>query len=190
MGGACNGKGLYIFLQQRGKTYMINYNLIRLLLILSLFSVLTACTNFPITLSTSTKTLHTGLKELKVCDSTGVNSIILSFAQQAGIFEKYGLIVDMLPVSAGPEGIAALIADEVDLCHIGGGATVNAALAGEDFAIVAGIINKPFFALVARPEIGSVQDIKGKGVATGSAGSSSEIFLRTIVPLLNLRQQM
>lgn len=166
---------------------MLNHNLVRLLLVLSMcLIVVTACTRLPMTPPPSSQISRTELTQLRVCDSTSVNSIILQFAQQSGIFEKYGLTVELWPVSGNTEGIAALIADEVDLCHIGGGGTVNAALAGEDMAIVAGTINKPFFALVARPEIGSVQDMKGKAIATGSAGSSSEIFLRLILPIVGL----
>jgi len=165
---------------------MVKHTFVRLSLMLFLCLVVAACTSLPVQRPASTNTPQEDLIELRVCDSTNVSSVILTFAQQSNLFEKYGLNVNIVPVAAGPEGTAAVIVGEVDLCHTGAGGPINGALAGEDLLIVAGTINKPFFALVARPEIENVEAINGKTVASGNPRSSSDTFLRLALSSLDI----
>jgi NitT/TauT family transport system substrate-binding protein len=123
---------------------------------------------------------------LTACDTGTLPSIIVAFAQEAGLFEKYGLSVKLLPVAGGSGGVMALLTGDADICTVGGSSVVSAALAGEDLILTAGIINRHFFALVVRSEIETAQDLRGKILATGSAASSSDRFLRMALELLNL----
>jgi NitT/TauT family transport system substrate-binding protein len=152
--------------------------------------LLAACTNLqvePPTGGANSSTLASQqLTELDVCDAGSNTNLVLLFAQESGLFEKYGLAVNLLPVSGAPEAIAALIAGEVDICHAGGQSAVNASLAGEEMVITAGIINAPFFSLVVLPGIETVQDLQDKVVAAGNIGSGSDTFLRIALSFLGL----
>lgn len=59
------------------------------------------------------------------------------FAREAGIFNKYGLDVEVIATPSGVEGMNALIAGEVQFLQISGGTTASAALGGADVMVVA-----------------------------------------------------
>jgi NitT/TauT family transport system substrate-binding protein len=153
--------------------------------------LLAACTNLQIQ-APAAESNPSGLPKqepikLNVCDSGRITSVFFEIAQQAGLFHKYGLAVNLLPVSASSDAMIAVITGDADICSVTGSTIVNAALAGEGVVITAGLINQQFFSLVVRPEIETAQDLKGKMLATGSPGGSSELFLRSALALLDLQ---
>ncbi|MBX2998048.1 MAG: ABC transporter substrate-binding protein [Caldilineaceae bacterium] len=112
--------------------------------------------------------------------------IPLWYAYEQGIFEKYGLDVELTLISSGSQVAAALLAGESDFCQVGGTAVVNAAIADADTILIAGIYNVHLFSLVARPEIQSGEDLRGKSVAINQPGDSIDIAIQVALAELGL----
>ena len=58
-----------------------------------------------------------------------------------------------------------------------GGAVVNANLAGGDLVIIASSLNVFTFVVMAKPEIRSVEDLKGKKIGISRFGSATDFGL-------------
>jgi NitT/TauT family transport system substrate-binding protein len=96
---------------------------------------------------------------------------------EAGIFRKHGLDVELLYVGGGGRAAQVVQSGEVPMGIFTGGAVVNANLAGGDLAVVASGMNVITFFLMARPEIRSIDDLKGKKVGVTRFGSATDFAL-------------
>jgi len=128
-----------------------------------------------------------GLTKLNICSTATTTGLAVEHALRSDLFAKYGLEAELVPISKGSIAAAALIAGDVDICEMGGVYVVNAALAGEHLVIVAGLINQQAFSLVARPEIETAEDLKGKVVAMSNPGGASDAALRAMLEWLGLQ---
>jgi NitT/TauT family transport system substrate-binding protein len=100
--------------------------------------------------------------------------------KEAGLFEKYGLSVDLVFVSSGTKVAQAVIAREFPVAFAGG-TIVNANLAGGDIAVVGGVVNVPAFYLIVHPSIKRPEDLKGKALGITRFGSSTDFTLRYLL---------
>ena len=97
----------------------------------------------------------------------------LWIAKEQGIFKKYGLDVDLVFIIAG-RAMQAMLAGQVPVGMVGGTHVTNANTGGGDFAMILGVENRLDYLFVAKPNIKSGEDLKGKKVAIGTpAGSAS-----------------
>lgn len=96
-------------------------------------------------------------------------------AKEAGIFAKNGL--DVSPI-VGPSGIAALIANDIQIATTSGEAALLADLGGADLELVA--YGAPYLQqdFVVRPEIKTMADLKGKPVGISGRGTVTETVVR------------
>ena len=81
---------------------------------------------------------------------------------EAGIFRKHGLDVELLYVGGGGRAAQVVQSGEVPIGVFTGGAVINSNLAGGDLVMIASSMNVMTFAVMARPEIRRVEDLKGK----------------------------
>ena len=81
-------------------------------------------------------------------------------------------------MSGGATLVQAMLAGDIQFGAMAGSAPVAAYLAGVDMVQIMGIINRPAYVLVSRPEIRSLSDLKGKIVAVTRIGSSSDFLAR------------
>ena len=93
-------------------------------------------------------------------------------AHEAGIFNKYGLQVEVIATPSGVQGTNALIAGEVSFVHIAGGTTAGAAVGGADLKIVATMVGTLVLNLVVRPEIEKPEQLRGKSIGISRFGTS------------------
>jgi NitT/TauT family transport system substrate-binding protein len=98
--------------------------------------------------------------------------------QEAGIFRKHGLDVELLYVGGGGRAAQVVQSGEVPIGIFTGGAVVNANLAGGDLVVIAGALNVFTFAVMAKPEIRSVEGLKGKKIGISRFGSATDFGLR------------
>ena len=117
-------------------------------------------------------------ERLRVAHSTltATNSV-LWVARDRKIFPRHGLDVSLIYV-AGVRSMQALLAQEVEIGSISGTTAIQANLAGADSVIVGGISNSVLMSLVAAPEIGSVEALRGKRVGVTRFGSLSDFMAR------------
>jgi len=96
-------------------------------------------------------------------------------AYLGGYFAEHGLAVDgLVDVGSSTTAVQSLLAHDLDVINIAPNAAIEASLKG-DTTLVA-IANPPpgtGFWLYAQPDIGSVDDLRGKLVAANQPGSSS-----------------
>jgi len=93
-------------------------------------------------------------------------------AHEAGIFNKYGLQVEVIATPSGVQGTNALIAGEISFVQIAGGTTTGAAVGGADVKIVATMVGTLVLNLVVRPEIENPEQLRGKSIGISRFGTS------------------
>ncbi|GII66017.1 lipoprotein [Sphaerisporangium krabiense] len=81
--------------------------------------------------------------------------------------------------NAGPAATEAIFSDAIDATYIGPNPAINAwsKSKGQAIKIVAGAASGGVY-LVVKPEINSVQDLKGKKIATPQLGNTQDVALR------------
>jgi NitT/TauT family transport system substrate-binding protein len=113
------------------------------------------------------------------------NMAPLWIAKEKRLFEKHGLEVKLVNISSGVVSINALIGGDIQIAAASGSSAVAAAARGAPLAIVATFGPTPY-KLVARSDIRSIADLKGKVVGTSRAGSGSDFALRRLLSKLKL----
>jgi NitT/TauT family transport system substrate-binding protein len=107
-------------------------------------------------------------------------------AQDAGIFKKHGLDVD-LQVIAGAPSIAALVSGQTQSATGGSGDILGAAVGGAQPVVLA-VLDASFPGqLYASPKIKTAADLKGKKVAVSNPGSSFDVVARESLPKMGLQ---
>jgi NitT/TauT family transport system substrate-binding protein len=117
---------------------------------------------------------------------TGSN-LPLWIAKDQGLLEQYGIEVVEFPlIEGGTLVIQALLAGDLDFALAGSSGLIAAGLRGADPVMIAGASNKFDFALMARPEIRTPADLRGKNVGISRFGSSSDFAARAALQRLGL----
>ncbi|GAA2813781.1 ABC transporter substrate-binding protein [Nonomuraea dietziae] len=93
--------------------------------------------------------------------------------------KSLGVPVTTSTFNAGPAAIEAVFSGAVDATYIGPNPAINAweKSKGKAINIVAGAASGGVF-LVVKPEINSVEDLKGKKIATPQLGNTQDVALR------------
>jgi NitT/TauT family transport system substrate-binding protein len=119
-----------------------------------------------------------------------IYSLPVAVAEREGLFRREGLDFRLIiPLPGGSDRMVdALHDDIVDLTHVATPFLVRAALAGSDAVAIAAEFNNPIYSLVARPDIGSVADLKGKTIALADPGGSITISIRRLLEMRGVRE--
>ncbi|MBI3075795.1 MAG: ABC transporter substrate-binding protein [Deltaproteobacteria bacterium] len=98
-------------------------------------------------------------------------------AQEAGLFAKYDLDFQLVYIAASAAVTAAMLAGEAEVAVTGGVGNVRAYVQGaKDLVFIGGIKNVMTQSLVARPEIRTVSDLKGRKIGVTRIGSNTHYF--------------
>jgi NitT/TauT family transport system substrate-binding protein len=106
----------------------------------------------------------------------------LWIAQEAKLYEKYGLDAKLINIPSGNTAISALVSGEVDIVSGSGSASIVAAGRGLPVVIV-GSFGSTSYKLVANP---GVTDLRGRVVGTSRIGSTTDFGLRRALMKLGL----
>ncbi|HEX9446320.1 MAG TPA: ABC transporter substrate-binding protein [Candidatus Binatia bacterium] len=106
----------------------------------------------------------------------------LWIAEEARLYEKYGLDARLVNIPSGNTAISALVSGEVDIVSGSGSASIVAAGRGLPVVIVASF-GSTTYKLVANP---GVTDLRGKIVGTSRIGSTTDFALRRALSKLGL----
>ena len=96
----------------------------------------------------------------------------------AGLFVKEGLEDQMILIPSGSQLAQVTVAGEVEIGALNGSSAMAAALQGADIKIIGNTTNKMIFSIYARPDIKSVEGLKGKKIGISRFGSSTDISAR------------
>ena len=102
-------------------------------------------------------------------------------AQEAGLYQKYGLNTDQVLLPAASRMVQAMIGGDVPFATAGGNAAVDADLAGGDLIMLGALAKVPAFYVMALPEIRSVEELRGKAVGVTRFGSSTDFTIRYVL---------
>jgi NitT/TauT family transport system substrate-binding protein len=102
----------------------------------------------------------------------------LWLAQDKGLFNKYGLAVDLKYILSAT-GTQALLANSVDIVNP---ATeiIEAGLGGSRIAFIIGILNRAVLSVYSKPELRQLADLRGKIMGVTLAGSTTDLTARML----------
>ena len=97
--------------------------------------------------------------------STSATMASVWMAKETGAFAKEGLDIEVLSMSSS-SAIPALIANEIDVVQVSAAPVIIASMRGIDVVFIAGLLNTMIWDFYARPEIKTIEQLKGKIVGT------------------------
>jgi len=116
-----------------------------------------------------------------------VSGLYLSIAQQKGFFAREDIKLELVPIPGGTDNmVAALDQGTVDVTQTATPYLIRSALAGSDAVGIAGETANPIYSLIAKPEIRSFADLKGKVVGLSLPVDTISISMRKLFALKGL----
>jgi ABC-type nitrate/sulfonate/bicarbonate transport system substrate-binding protein len=115
-------------------------------------------------------------------------SLPVAVADREGFFAREGLEVEFLvPIPGGADNqITALHNDSVDITHVATPFLIRAALGGSDAVAIAAEFNNPIYSVIAKPEIASFADLKGKLIGLADEYGTITLSTRKLMALRGL----
>jgi NitT/TauT family transport system substrate-binding protein len=100
-------------------------------------------------------------------------------AQDAGIFKKHGLAVELIAVGSSTRGIAAMISGYLDILAGGGNSGITSQLQGlTDLALFGNVIQTFLFSVMTQPSIIDVSQLRGKRMGVTRFGGTLDFAAR------------
>ena len=106
-------------------------------------------------------------------------------AQEAGIFEKYGLDAELLYIQSA-QTATAVLAGDVQIALGGGAAAMSSRLGGSDMVIFMALTSYYPYELFVSNDIATPADLRGKTIGISRFGSSSDVSTRLALQLLGI----
>lgn len=107
-------------------------------------------------------------------------------AQELGLYKKYGLDSELLYIPSTTTSLTSLLAGDVNVANVSGGAVASAVLAGAQIALVSCYLNSLPYELVVNESIKSAEELKGKSIGISRLGSASDVAARALLRNLSL----
>ncbi len=125
------------------------------------------------------------LKRIKIgYPAIASNQIHIWVAKDAGLFKRYGLEAELIFFRGGQLATQALVAGDPPIVNIG--TVVQAGLQGHDLVLIASSENAYAYSVVARPNFGKIEQLKGKKLGVSGFGSASHNAALILLRRLNL----
>ena len=120
--------------------------------------------------------------------AASVTMSMLWITKEGKLFEKNGLDVEVLYLESALVQ-RALIAGNIAFGEMTGSLMAAPKLQGADLVMVAGFLNHLLYRLVARPEIKTVADLKGKRIGVSRFGAGADRATRLLLTKLGLHPE-
>lgn len=98
--------------------------------------------------------------------------------KDTGLYEKYGLDVELIFFQGGTQAIQATLAGGVQMVVTAGPEIITARVAGGDMTMIAGYMNTLPYSIVATKNITKFEQLKGTKAAISKFGSTSDLAMR------------
>jgi ABC-type nitrate/sulfonate/bicarbonate transport system substrate-binding protein len=117
-------------------------------------------------------------------------SLPIFVAERQGFFAREGLDFHMTPVpGGGTKLIDALHDGTADVTHVATAFLIQAAMKGSDAVAVATEFNNPIYSLIAKPEIKTYADLKGKLIGMAAETGSISISIRKLLAMNGIQRK-
>ncbi len=110
-------------------------------------------------------------------------------AKDLKIFDKQGLDVDVIMITGGARSVATLLSGSTQFGTGSATAPLLATARGSDIKIIAASYNKFPYAFIAKPDIRSPKDLRGKKISILNYGGSNDLALQLALKEWSIRQQ-
>ena len=143
-----------------------------------------ACVVFTLVLGVAAVTAHAqpALETVKVSEAVrGFFFVPLYVAHGRHFFTEEGLAVEIKTASGGPGAMQALVAGEVQFCATGHGQVANLFQQGKRTLVVNQLQHRNSFYLLGRPEVASIDALKGKKIGVTQVGAETYGLARFLV---------
>jgi ABC-type nitrate/sulfonate/bicarbonate transport system substrate-binding protein len=113
----------------------------------------------------------------------------LLLAERQGFFVREGLDFHMVPVPGGGTKMIDVLHDgTAHISHVATPFLVQAALKGSDAVAVVTEFNNPIYSLIAKPEIKTYADLKGKLIGLAAETGSITISIRKLLAMKGINR--
>ena len=120
------------------------------------------------------------MKKVRIAIPAMTTSAISHFvAREMGYWREEGLDSELVLMRAATS-VTAVVSRNVEFTTLGGGGLL-AILRGLPLRLVFATFNRPHYAIYARPDIRSIQELKGKKVGVSSIGSGPDSLLQDLL---------
>jgi NitT/TauT family transport system substrate-binding protein len=110
--------------------------------------------------------------------SVSMGNIIIYVAKEAKLYEKYGLYADPVAMRGSGESSKAMIGGSIQFSPVATPTVINADLSGADLVILGHTLPGVVHAMVVKPEIKRVEDLKGKKIGVTTFGSLTDFLVQ------------
>ncbi len=111
-----------------------------------------------------------------------VSALQFTIAQRKGFFSREGINLEMVPIEGGANNMmAALDKGTVEITRTATPYLIQAVLKGSEGVAIAGETLTPIYSLIAKPEIKTFADLKGKVVGLSLAVDTISISTRKLM---------
>ena len=111
-----------------------------------------------------------------------VSALQFTIAQRKGFFSREGINLEMVPIEGGANNMmAALDKGTVEITRTATPYLIQAVLKGSEGIAIAGETLTPIYSLIAKPEIKTFADLKGKVVGLSLAVDTISISTRKLM---------
>jgi len=128
--------------------------------------------------SLSAQNVFSAEKFICILGGTGTRHAIPVLAASFGLYPKYGLDATIVRIGSGTVATAALLGGEADVISTSGPALINARLLGTPVSYVTNFNNWSDAHLLVRPEVASMEQLRGGKFAVPGLGGGYAHMLR------------
>ncbi len=107
-------------------------------------------------------------------------------AEGAGFFEEQGLDAEVFVMKGSSASMKGLLSGDLDVALAGGDAAIKATVAGGDLVLLAGLVNKHYHQLIARPPVAVPADLKGRIIGLPFYGGPQDMAVKVALERFGL----
>jgi NitT/TauT family transport system substrate-binding protein len=130
-----------------------------------------------------------GQDKLRVgLSSIGATNGSIWAAEDKGLFRKHGVDVEVVFIGGGgARVVSSLLAGELDFSIGGGEGSIRSQMRGAETVIASSTLTKGLQRILAKPEIKTYQDLKGRKIGITQFGSAAHLVLGLMLKKWNMR---
>ena len=125
-------------------------------------------------------------KRIHFAVSTPVHYLPIWLAKDTGLYSKHGLDVEVIWIRSGAMATLGIVSGQLPLSGVGAASVVAARAEGADIELLACPLDGDVVYFIARPEIKTAEQLKGKATAVTRLGTSVHFYLRTALKQLGM----
>ncbi len=126
------------------------------------------------------------LRRILYGTSTSLAHLPVWVGKDMGLFAKNGLNVEAVQIRGGAISTMAIMSGQTVLSGVGAGSVIAARVEGGDIVLLACPTDLEPVSLIARPEIKSPSDLKGKAAGITRLNSSIHFYLRSAARMVGV----